>query len=64
MVNTPHLDKPVYMIVRHYFDEEKPQKIMQRRLTLEEAQEWCSRESTHKKDKDGNVVWFDGYTEM
>ncbi len=26
-------------------------------LTLEEAQEWCSREDTHGED------WFDGYTE-
>jgi hypothetical protein len=31
-------------------------------LTLEQAQEHCSHEWTHKIDKKGCVVWFDGYT--
>lgn len=49
-----------YKIVRFRF-KGKP-RIIKRGLTLEEAQEHCSDESTHKLDKEGNVVWFDGYT--
>lgn len=38
------------------------QKVIDRGLTLDEAQRHCTREDTHKRDKDGNIVWFDGYT--
>jgi len=30
---------------------------------LEDAQNWCRRESTHKILEDGTVIWFDGYRE-
>ena len=42
-----------YKIIRFRFKGTK--RVIQRGLTLEEAQEWCSREDTHG---DG---WFDGY---
>ena len=45
-----------YKIVR-FFHNDKPKRIMQTGLTLEEAQEHCSREDTHKEG-----IWFDGYT--
>ena len=32
--------------------------------TLKEAQAHCSKESTHKLDKNGDVIWFDGYTDI
>lgn len=50
-----------YKILRFYQDGRKARN-RGRGLTLEQAQEHCSREDTHKKDKDGNVIWFDGYT--
>lgn len=43
-----------YMIIRFYKDD-RPNKVIQRGLTLDEAQEWCRREDTHGPD------WFDGY---
>ncbi len=50
-----------YQIVRFYFDENKPRRVIKRGLTIEEAQQHCSLESTHKKDVNGDVIWFDGY---
>ena len=47
-----------YEIVRFYRDQNKDQEVKQTGLTLEEAQDHCSLESTHE---DG--VWFDGYRE-
>lgn len=44
-----------YKIIQFYLDETKPKKTLKTGLTLEEAQEHCSREDTHG---DG---WFDGY---
>ena len=44
-----------YKIIR--FSRDKPSKVMHTGLTLEEAKEHCSKESTHG---DG---WFDGFTE-
>lgn len=38
------------------------QRVVDRGLTLDEAQRHCSREDTHKRDKSGDIVWFDGYT--
>lgn len=61
-MKTPQ-DKQKYKIVRRYFDETKPAKIMQRGLTLEEAQAHCQRDDTHAPIKDGVRAWFDGYTE-
>jgi hypothetical protein len=45
-----------YKIVRFYAQEGKKRKLIKTGLTLEEAQEHCSQESTHKLG-----VWFDGY---
>jgi len=50
-----------YRIVRMRKDNPPSRSGLPKGLTLEEAREWCRRESTHKKDKDGNVIWFDGY---
>ena len=52
----------MYKIVRMYADGRHARTI-KTGLTLEQAQEHCSREDTHAKDKFGNVIWFDGYTE-
>lgn len=49
-----------YKIIRFRFN--KPQKVIKRGLTLEEAKRHCSSEKTHKLNKDGSVVWFDGFT--
>lgn len=49
-----------YKIIRFYSDGRKS-SVRAIGLTLEGAQAWCKREDTHKKDKDGNVIWFDGY---
>lgn len=50
-----------YKILR--FDVNEDTKTIKTGLTLEETQEHCSREDTHEKASDGNVLWFDGYTE-
>jgi len=42
-----------YRIIRHLFSGQN--REIHRGLTLEEAQEHCSREDTHGKG------WFDGY---
>jgi hypothetical protein len=44
----------MYKIVRFYQDH-RPSEIIDRGLTLEEAQAHCKREDTHGPD------WFDGY---
>lgn len=44
-----------YMIVRFRFAGDN--EVVERGLTLEEAQEWCRREDTHGEG------WFDGYAE-
>ncbi len=47
----------MYKIVRYYSpDQNKSNRTMQTGLTLEEAQEHCSRDDTHGEG------WFDGYT--
>ena len=38
-------------------------KIIETGLTLTEAQAHCKREDTHEKDDNGEVVWFDGYSQ-
>lgn len=49
-------EQPTYKIVRMYRDNYRKRTI-KTGLTLEQAQEHCSREDTHG---DG---WFDGYEE-
>lgn len=51
-----------YKILRFYRGNKKSKTICSG-LTLEEAQKHCSREDTHKFDKNGNITWFDGYHE-
>jgi hypothetical protein len=52
-----------YRIVRFHAGGDKRQRTIARGLTLEQAQQHCSREDTHRIGKDGRVLWFDGYTE-
>lgn len=49
-----------YKIIR--FHKEKPKRVVRRGLTKEEAIKHCTDSTTHKIDKNGNVVWFDGFT--
>jgi len=50
-----------YKIVRYKFKGSN--SVMQRGLTLKQAQAHCSNEKTQaKKDKEGHRAWFDGYT--
>ena len=49
-----------YQIVR-YFRNDRPSKLMKEGLTLREAQTHCKDELTHKLDKEGIAIWFDGY---
>lgn len=53
---TGHFGKDTYMIVRYFRKENKSNKIMQRGLTLEQAQEHCNDPKTAKA-----YEWFDGY---
>jgi hypothetical protein len=46
-----------YKIIRFYHPNiDKPNRVIQRGLTLQEAQQWCRDPETRK---DGE--WFDGY---
>ena len=44
-----------YKIVRYFKEDDKPFKVMNRNLTLEEAKAHCQDPKTKGKD------WFDGY---
>ena len=45
-----------YNIIRYYKNRQRNREVIRRKLTLEEAQSWCSREDTRKE-----WHWFDGY---
>lgn len=48
-----------YRIVRHYAPHrDREREIIREGLTLEEAQDHCDSEDSHKAGE-----WFDGYTE-
>ena len=51
-----------YKIVR-FFRDGRGNEIIKTNLTLAEAQEHCQDDDTHEKDDEGNVIWFDGYTQ-
>ena len=46
-----------YKIIRYYNRQSKNQEVIRNGLSLEQAQEWCSKDDTRKEGK-----WFDGYT--
>ena len=50
-----------YKIVRFFKDNKKP-KVVIRGLTLDEARSHCSETTSHKK-KNGEILWFEGYSE-
>ena len=51
-----------YRIIRFFYDE-SPRQIIEEGLTLEEAQEHCSRDDTHGGSTEDGTAWFDGYEE-
>jgi hypothetical protein len=51
----PLFEPKTYTIVR--FHQDKPQEIISGGMTLDEAQAWCSLDSTQGEG------WFDGYRE-
>jgi hypothetical protein len=53
-----------YSIVRHYHPAaNRERETIRRGLTLEEAQEHCKREETHRTEGPPKDQFFDGYTE-
>ena len=50
-----------YKIIRMYRDDNKASRTIKKGLSLEEAQEHCSRDDTQKLDASGSAIWFDGY---
>ena len=48
-----------YKIIR--FRKNGQAKVVQRGLTLEQAQAHCKSEATHKVTSTGKVIWFDDY---
>jgi hypothetical protein len=56
----PSLDEPTYKVVRFYRDSGR-RKIIMRHVSLEVAQLHCRSEKTHRLDKTGSAIWFDGY---
>lgn len=50
-----------YKIVRFRKNNSGARRVMRRGLTLEEAKAHCSREDTQKRNRNGEVVWFDGF---
>lgn len=51
----------LYNIYRYYASNRKPSLIATGQ-TLEEVQRHCQDPKTRKTDKNGSVIWFDGYT--
>ena len=47
----------MYKIIRFYADD-RPQETIKTGLSLQEAQEHCSREDTREEG-----IWFDGYNQ-
>lgn len=58
--NTMRTPSEEYAIVRFEFPNFfEPTKVIKRGVTLQQAQDHCSREDTRKEGK-----WFDGYKKM
>jgi len=55
MTRTPNKS---YAIYRYFAKEGRQPKFIKGGLTLNQAQDHCNREDTHKEG-----VWFEGYTE-
>lgn len=55
---------PTYKIIRFTFNDDHPDnhRIINRGLTLEQAQAHCNDEMTNGEDK-ARGQWFDGYEE-
>jgi hypothetical protein len=53
-----------YSIIRHYHPAAKREReVIMTGLTLEEAQEHCKREDTHRTTGPEKLQYFDGYSE-
>jgi hypothetical protein len=52
-----------YRVIRMFRDAGKKRKVILKHVSLEAAQLHCRSPLTHKVDKEGNVIWFDGYEE-
>ncbi len=49
-------EQPTYKVIKFYREEGKSSEVVERGLTLDEAQEICNSASTKGED------WFYGYT--
>lgn len=68
-MNSQHLR---FNIVRHFYEDHLPSKIIKRGLTLAEAKAWCGDPETASKTAKGKKArailikygeWYDGYAE-
>ena len=50
-----------YKIIRVFFDDKKP-RVIRRGLSLEDAKNHCSDKSTEKRNKKGELIWFECFT--
>ena len=65
-------DGKKYRVVRMYFSDEHPTRVLARGKTLEQAQHWCNDPDTSsstatseagKAHTDKYGAWYDGYEE-
>jgi len=52
----------MYKVIRFYRSGKR--RTILKNVSLEVAQLHCRGERTHKKDSQGNIIWFDGYNEQ
>jgi len=46
--------------IKRFYPHRKP-SIIATGQTLEDAQKHCNSPDTHKRNKSGQIIWFDGY---
>lgn len=58
-VYTGGMDTDTYKIIRFRYEGENT--VIERGLTLEDAQAHCNRDDTHGGSTEDGTAWFDGY---